>query len=213
MASTSRTLTIILLTIATLIGGIVLKTLIPVQAPLPQHALRLPDNKPLPDFKLVDSDGGPVTNEWFNDQWTLVFFGFTNCPDICPATLQVLSLARARLANADAERELPEILLVSVDPDRDTPEILKAYVAHFGDGVSGITGSLDELQKLTTTLGVYFAKQDPESPDNPDNYSVAHSAHVVVIDNHGRYHAVFSAPHTVDAFVTDMPILMQDSGR
>lgn len=213
MASSSKTLSIILLTIAALVGSVALFNSLPRQASSPQYSLRLPDPKPLPAFELLDQDGKKITQAWFDDQWTLVFFGFTNCPDICPATLQVLSLARAKLASSDAEGELPEILLVSIDPQRDTPEILKPYVAHFGDGVSGMTGTLDELQKLTTMLGVYFEIEEPGANDEPGNYNVAHSAHVIVIDNHGRYHAVFSAPHRVDAFVADLPILMGSGNR
>ena len=213
MASSTKTLTIILLTIAALIGSVLLISSLQVREAEPQHAFRLPDPMSLPEFELLDQDGNQLTNEWFDDQWTLVFFGFTNCPDICPATLQVLSLARAQLASNDPDQELPDILLISVDPGRDTPESMKPYVAHFGDGVSGATGSLEELEKLTTTLGVYFAIEDPASPDAPENYNVAHSAHVVLIDNRGRYHAVFSAPHTVDAFVADVPILMGAGGR
>ena len=213
MASSTKTLTVIALTIAALIGSVLLISSLQVPTPEPQHALRLPEPMPLPEFELLDQDGNQLTNTWFDDQWTLVFFGFTSCPDICPATLQVLSVARAQLASNDPDRELPDILLVSVDPGRDTPETLLPYVAHFGDGVSGATGSLEELTKLTTTLGVYFAIEDPASPDDSDNYNVAHSAHVVLVDNHGRYHAVFSAPHTVDAFVTDVPVLMGAGGR
>ena len=213
MPSSIKTLSVILLTIAALVGGVLLLSSSQLRTSEPQHGLRLPDPMPLPEFELLDQDGNRLTNEWFDDQWTLVFFGFTNCPDICPATLQVLMLARAQLASNDPDRELPAILLISVDPGRDTPESLLPYVAHFGDGVSGATGSLAELQKLTKSLGVYFAIEDPASPDAPDNYNVAHSAHVVLIDNDARYHAVFSAPHTVDAFVEDMPILMGVGGR
>jgi protein SCO1/2 len=211
MASTTKTLSIVLLTIATLVGSVILLSSLSLQSREPLHALRLPDPTPLPDFELQDQDGNKITPAWFDDHWTLVFFGFTSCPDICPATLQILSSARAQLASA--EDELPRILLVSVDPDRDTPDKLKPYVAHFGEGVSGATGPLEELRKLSKALGVYFEKESPTSPDSPGSYNMAHSAHVVVIDNHGRYHAVFGAPHTVDAFVSDLPILMQASGR
>jgi protein SCO1/2 len=213
MASSTKTLTIIGLTIAALIGSVLLISSLQVRNAEPLYALRLPDPMPLPEFELLDQDGNQLTNESFDDQWTLVFFGFTNCPDICPATLQVLSVARAQLASNNPDQELPDILLISVDPGRDTPESMKPYVAHFGDGVSGATGSLAELEKLTKTLGVYFAIEDPASPDAPENYNVAHSAHVALIDNRGRYHAVFSAPHTVDAFVTDVPILVGLDGR
>ena len=181
MASSTKTLTVIGLTIAALIGSVLLISSLQVREAEPQHAFRLPDPMSLPEFELLDQDGNQLTNEWFDDQWTLVFFGFTNCPDICPATLQVLSLARAQLASNDPDQELPDILLISVDPGRDTPESMKPYVAHFGDGVSGATGSLDELEKLTTTLGVYFAIEDPASPDAPENYNVAHSAHRILL--------------------------------
>lgn len=208
MASTTKTLTIILLTLAVIGGSWFMMKSLPRQPSEPQHAMRLPGTMALPEFELVDHNGKPLTNEWFEDQWTLVFFGFTNCPDICPATLQVLSLARAQLASANPDSELPEILLVSVDPDRDTSDTLKQYVAHFGEGVSGATGQHEELQKLTKTLGIYFAKEDPAPGTDPENYIVAHSAHVVVIDNQGNYNAVFSAPHTVENFVADVPLLM-----
>jgi protein SCO1/2 len=208
MASTNKILTILLLVLAALGGSWFLANKFPSPSSTPQHALRLPSPMVLPEFELVDHNGNQLTNEWFEDQWTLVFFGFTHCPDICPATLQVLSLARAQLARERPGSELPEILLVSVDPDRDTSDVLKQYVAHFGDGVSGATGRLEELQKLTKALGIYFAKEDPTPGTDPENYIVAHSAHVVIIDNQGNYGAVFSAPHTVEAFVVDMPVLM-----
>ena len=208
MASNNKILMIILLALAAVGTSWFLTQSLLLQDKGPQHALRLPSPMALPEFELQDQDGKPLTNEWFEGQWTLVFFGFTNCPDICPATLQVLSLARAQLAAASPGSKLPAILLVSVDPGRDTPDILNQYVAHFGDGVSGATGRVEELQKLTKTLGIYFAIEDPAIDSEPDNYNVAHSAHVVVIDNHGDYSAVFSAPHTIDAFVADVPLLM-----
>ena len=168
-----------------------------------QYAVRLPQPISLPDFSLVDQDGQPFGPGRLVGRWTWMFFGFTHCPDICPATLQLLSLARQKLLESNPEGAIPDILLISVDPDRDTPELLQKYTAHFGDGVFGATGETVELQKLTSKLGIYFEKQESAS----ENYSVAHSAHVIVIDDGGHYAAVFSAPHTVDAFVVDFPVL------
>ena len=205
MMPTNKILALILL-VAAGSGVFLLQSCVP-RSSEPQHALRLPEPIELPEFSLLDQDGNELTNERFHEQWTLVFFGFTHCPDICPATLQVLMLARQQMAAANPDGELPAILLVSVDPDRDSPAVLKQYVAHFGKGVSGATGPPEELQKLTKTLGVYFAKDAPVDGD-PDNYSVAHSAHVIVINPLGNYSAVFSAPHTIDAFVADVPLLM-----
>jgi len=178
-----------------------------VSARVPQYAMVLPETAALPDFSLVDQDGHPFGPRSLVGHWSLIFFGFTNCPDICPATLQVLSIARQRLA--ELNQEAPEVILVSVDPDRDSPDILRRYVGHFGDGVTGVTGDMEELRKLTSALGIYFGREPEDSPGQ--NYNVAHSAHVVVIDGHGRYAAVFSAPHSVDAFVTDLPVLMSGS--
>ncbi len=129
---------------------------------------------PLPAFSLLNQFGEPVDQTVFKGQWDLVFFGFTHCPDICPTTLQVLAEAKRTLAEQGRET-LPRIVLVSVDPERDSPEILGQYVDHFGDGNLGLTGTLEEIRKLTGGLGIFFEKQAGDD----DNYSVDHSAAVL----------------------------------
>ena len=106
----------------------------------PRAAFVLPETSPLPAFSLLDQSGTSVDASAFLGHWNLVFFGFTHCPDICPATLQILSAAKRALAE-DGHEPLPRIVLVSVDPDRDTPETMGRYVDYFGDGNLGITGS------------------------------------------------------------------------
>ena len=169
---------------------------------IPQHATVLPQPAALPQFSLVDHTGAPFTEESFRGHWSLIFFGFTHCPDICPATLQQLAIARSRVL-ADGESEFPNILLISVDPERDTPEIMAGYVGHFGPGVTGVTGSLDELRKLTSTLGIYFEKTGEEN----GSYNVDHAAVVIAINKSAEFHALFSAPHDVDYFVSDIPLI------
>ena len=168
-----------------------------------QSAFALPAPTPLPEFSLLDQSGDAVTRETFTGQWDLVFFGFTHCPDICPATLQILAQAKQQLAAEDQE-PMPRIVLVSVDPERDTPEQMGRYVDYFGDGNLGVTGNIDELKKLTSALGIYFEKRPGES----DNYNVDHSAAVLVIDPDGGFSALFSAPHVVADYAHDLPILM-----
>jgi protein SCO1/2 len=176
------------------------------QAPVaPTTALALPSPKPVPAFSLLNQFGEPVDQSVFEGQWDLVFFGFTHCPDICPATLQVLATAKQTLAEQGREM-LPRIVLVSVDPERDSPEILGQYIDYFGDGNLGLTGTLEEIRKLTGGLGIYFEKQ----PGDDENYSVDHSTAVLVIDPDGGFHSVFSGRHVVDNFVHDLPILMGD---
>ena len=166
-------------------------------------AFLLPTPTSLPDFSLVDQAGNTVTRDTFRNHWNLVFFGFTHCPDICPATLQVLALAKTELAAAD-QQPLPRIVLVSVDPERDSPEVIGRYVDHFGAGNLGVTGQLEELRKLTSGVGIYFEKQVGDE----DNYAVDHSAAVLVINPQGEFHALFSGPHEVQNFVHDVPLLM-----
>lgn len=104
---------------------------------------------------------------------------------------------------AESENKFPNILLISVDPERDTPEIMAAYVGHFGPGVSGVTGSLEELRKLTSALGIYFEKSGEEN----GSYSVDHAAAVIVINKSAEFHALFGAPHDVEHFVSDIPLI------
>lgn len=169
----------------------------------PQSATILPSPMSLPDFTMLDQDAHRFTRESLEGAWTLLFFGFTNCPDVCPATMQRLAAARETLA-AGGQRELPGILLISVDPERDSPEVLKSYVANFGDDIRGLTGDMDELQKLTEPLGIFHAK----SSAHHGGYNVDHSSAVLVIDPKAQYHALFSAPYTVEDLVHDLPLIM-----
>lgn len=177
------------------------------QAPSePKYALVLPAPNPVPEFSLVDQHGNPADQTVFEGQWDLVFFGFTHCPDICPTTLQVLSTAKTTLEKR-GQSPLPRIVLVSVDPERDSPEIMSQYVDYFGDDNLGITGSLEEVRKLTSGLGIYFEKQSADG----DDYVVDHSAAVLVIDPDGGFHALFSGPHVVENYVYDLPIIMGEN--
>jgi len=170
----------------------------------PRTATVLPAPKPLPDARLVDHAGRDVDTGLFRGQWDLVFFGFTNCPDVCPLTLQTLARAQSQLADA-GQSPLPRIVLVSVDPERDTPEQLARYVASFGDGHLGVTGEMDELRTLTDALGIYFGRVG----DDPSSYTVDHSSVVLLVDPDGAMRALFSAPHAADNFVHDLPGLLR----
>jgi protein SCO1/2 len=172
----------------------------------PRFATVLPEPRPLPEFSLTDHRNQPFTRERLRGRTSLVFFGFAHCPDICPATLQQLATARRQLAAASpagGEVPLPEIVFISVDPERDTAETLQSYVEFFGDGITGVTGAADEIRALASPLGVFFEKQ----PSGED-YTVNHSTAVLVVDGNASLQAVFSAPHKVESFVHDLPLLM-----
>jgi protein SCO1/2 len=170
-------------------------------------AFVIPALDELPEFTLQDQSGERVNASSFRGQWDLVFFGFTNCPDVCPTTLQILANVKRQLLDSGSD-DLPRIVLVSVDPERDTPELLAQYVAYFGNGNLGVTGELSEVRKLTAGLGIYFEKVPGGSGDDTDNYTVNHSAAVLLINPDGHFSALFSAPHTVENYVHDLPIIM-----
>lgn len=174
------------------------------KTPTTLAATVLPAGNELPEFALLDQSGSPAGRSTFEGQWDLVFFGFTNCPDICPATMTILGQAR-RALEARSQEPLPRVVLVSVDPERDSPEALARYVAYFGEGNLGLTGDLDEIRKLTDALGIFFQKAATGS----DVYGVDHSTAVLLIDPAGRLKALFSAPHDVDTLVHDLPLIME----
>ncbi|MFQ5982322.1 MAG: SCO family protein [Woeseiaceae bacterium] len=169
----------------------------------PGYATVLPSPMLLPDFTLNDQHGGTFTRESLKGNWSLLFFGFTHCPDICPATMQTLAVARAGLVDEGAAI-VPDILLISVDPERDSAEVLKSYVAYFGEGIIGLTGEVAELKKLAARLGIFFQK----SPADNGAYSVDHSAAVLVVNPDAALAALFGAPHSVDAFAHDLPLIL-----
>ena len=168
-----------------------------------RSAFIIPEPIELPDFSLLDHTNKPVTTDTFRGQWDLIFFGFTNCPDICPTTLQTLASIKRELENIGSETT-PRIVLVSVDPERDTPAVLGQYMNYFGQGNLAVTGQIDEIVKLTTALGIYFKKTVVDG----DNYSVDHSAAVLLINPDGEFSALFSAPHLLADYVNDLPAIM-----
>ena len=148
-------------------------------------------------FVLTDPDGQPYTQARLQGHWTLLFAGFTNCPDVCPTTLALMAQLRGRLA-ADAPLEL---LFLSVDPERDTPERLKTYTAHFGGGVRGVTGPREQLDALCANLGIAYLKV-PGATDA--QYTVDHSTALVLLDRSGRVAGYFQAPHKLDTLAADL---------
>ena len=198
----SRKYFIIAVAVIAIVTGTWLSVQVLSPPPSLQTATRLPAATELAEFTLLDQNNESFTRSDFEGRWNLLFFGFTHCPDICPMTLQVLANAQQLLAD-DGHAELPRIVLVSVDPERDTPDILGQYVSHFGEDTIGITGELIEVKKLTDGLGVFFEKSGDEN-----NYSVDHSAVVIVINPDGKFHALFGAPHKAENFAHDIPILM-----
>ncbi len=140
------------------------------------------------ELNLVDHHGEPFTRDRFVDRWTLVFFGFTYCPDICPTTMAFLNQFMAELEGTEVEDT--EVVMVSVDPARDTVEQLATYVPYFNPEFTGVTGEFLDLHRFATALNTPFRKV----PGQDENYLVDHSANVVLINPRGDYHGFFKSP-------------------
>lgn len=160
--------------------------------------------KPLLDFKLVAGDGQALTKEGMQGHWTFLFFGYTQCPDICPLTLQIM---KHTLTELKPEVDAGEVkgLFVSVDPKRDTPEKLKEYVGYFHPAITGATGEKSQLDSLTRSLGIIYQMVD--NKENPDNYLVDHSASILLINPKGEFAAVLSPPHEASIMAADFRAL------
>ncbi len=130
----------------------------------------------------------------------MIFFGFTNCPDVCPLTLSALDQVANELESFGT---LPRSIFISVDPRRDQPTKLKEYVEHFNHDMIGLTGSKEQIDSLTQSLGAIYAITD----DSSDDYLVDHSAHVFVIAPDGKMVALFSAPHNAKVIADDFKII------
>lgn len=138
-------------------------------------------------FTLVDHTGKPVTEKDFLGRYMLVFFGFRNCPDICPAGLQTMAAALDALG-PKAERVTP--VFITLDPERDTPERLAEYVASFHPRLVGLTGSRDEVDRAAKAYRVYFKKN--ESGAAPGEYSLDHTSIIYLMDPQGNFVAPFA---------------------
>lgn len=172
------------------------------------EATYLPQGKPLRSFDLVDHDEQPFTQDRLQNRWTFLFFGFTNCPDVCPMALQVM---RGVTEQVKGQAPVPQVVFVSVDPERDPPATLKAYVRHFDPEFLGVTGKIDQIDALTRHVGVLYGYEDPD-PETGD-YTVNHSAQILLIDPQARLRAVFSTPHDVNAMARDfLKIRQLDKG-
>ncbi len=142
----------------------------------------------LGEFDLVDHRGQPFTAASLEGQWTLIFFGFTFCPDICPTTMAFLAELVRELEGTEVEDT--DVVMFSVDPARDTVEQLAAYVPYFHPDFTGVTGEFLELFRVATAMNTPFRKV----PGQDENYLVDHSSNVVLINPRGDYHGFFKAP-------------------
>jgi protein SCO1/2 len=142
------------------------------------------------DFSLRDDTGEPFTKHNLAGKWSLLFFGYTYCPDICPITLATIRQFEGLLEKAGVTEPM-QVVLVTVDPQRDTPEKLKEYVSYFSKDYLGVTGEYIDIFNLARQLNVAFGYH----PTEDGNYLVSHSGEIALINPKGDFHGFFKIPH------------------
>ena len=150
------------------------------------------DARTISDFALVDFNNEPFTLDNFKGKWSVVFFGYTYCPDICPAAMNTMVEVNKALKGNDDLLEQLQTVFISVDPERDTPAKLKEYTTYFHPDFLAATGPDEQLRALTKQLALNYRLQ---KPDENGNYLVDHSAWLIIINPNGQFHAVISGAH------------------
>ncbi len=191
------------------IAGVYVSRLVTQPAlPALESGTALPQPRVLAPFSLRDTRNAPATPASLRGHPTLVFFGFTHCPDVCPTTLGLLAIVQKQAALADAKLAGLKVALISVDPERDTPEQLGRYISSFGGDFIGLTGSAPEIVNVTRAFGVASARVDLGG----GNYTMDHSATVFALDSNARIVAVFTPPLRADALARDLAKLRNALG-
>ncbi|MCC7462636.1 MAG: SCO family protein [Gammaproteobacteria bacterium] len=187
-------LTMLLIGLGAAIAGVLVARLTSHAPLVLEGGTWLPQPRAVADFHLYDQNGRPRGAADLRGHPTLLFFGFTYCPDVCPTTLATLNAALAR-------RPLPglQVLFVSVDPERDSAAVIGSYLAAFNREFIGLRGDAQALQPLLQSLGAIALRQ----PLGGGGYTVDHTATLFLVDTRGRLAAVFTPPYSAERLAAD----------
>ena len=176
----------------------------PAGAPQVDSMRLLDARRVLPEFSLAAGDGGVLDAQALRGRWTLVFLGFTHCPDVCPTTLASLARAEKQWASLPVARR-PRILFVSVDPERDTPETLRKYAAYFSPDILTATSDIPSLNRFAASLSMVFAK----APQDDGGYTIDHTSWVAVLDPDAHLAGFIRPPLDPEAIAQDLQTLVE----
>lgn len=163
----------------------------------------LPQSRSVPAVQMTDQTGQPVLLDQLKGKWSLLFFGYTYCPDICPTTLAQLRQIKSELPKETVERL--NVVLVSVDPNRDTPDQLRQYLGYFDKNFVGLVGSIADTQTLANALSIPFIPADTSKP----GYTVDHSGNLAVVGPDGRQRGFIRAPFNNQKLIARLPELVK----
>jgi protein SCO1/2 len=184
----------------------------PASGPTLKTVRLLSAPRELPVYSLQQSDRTQLVPGELQGHWTVVFLGFTFCPDVCPTTLAQLAQAQKRW-DALPESVRPRVLFVSVDPERDTIEMIGEYAHGFHKDTLAATADIPALEAFAKSLSLVFAKVPPGRGAPPDQYTIDHSSALVLLDPLGRMAGVIQPPFDPPAIAADLTALTEHSRR
>lgn len=171
--------------IALIVGLIAGWAIIQVVTPYTFHGTVLQSPQRVYNFALTGPGGGRVNLNGFRGKAVLLYFGYTFCPDVCPATMVELAQA-VDILGKDADKV--QVMMISIDPERDTPDRLEEYVAHFDPSFIGLTGTESQVAEVAATYGIFYEKHEGTAATG---YLVDHTASVVVVDPEGFLRLIY----------------------
>lgn len=172
--------------------------------PGPRYGIAINASKPINDFRLESTLDHPVALSDFGDRYTVLYFGYTTCPDVCPTTLA--DLGKAEKLMGDAAKRV-QMIFVTVDPERDTPQRMRDYLAFFGPNFVGLSGSLEETETIAGQFGVIYQKQIVS--ESATDYLLDHSSVVVVLDPERRPLIMFPFGVTAEQIAADLEAVIR----
>ena len=166
-----------------------------LSAPRIQGAI-YPTEKLIKPFKLVNHLGNAFSNENLIGHWSIVFVGYTHCPDICPTTLGLMSEVYSELSLQ--KMDPTHVIFLTIDPERDTPKVMNSYIEYFNAEFIGLTGTLANIEKFTKNLNAVYRKAPGLGGEiTKDDYLMDHSSALILINPQGNLQSILTAPHTL----------------
>ena len=202
-----NTVVILLLVVVALLGLIVHRVMTPrTLTPAELRAFNVIEfdtPRQFSDFALLDQNGETFSKAQLQGKWSLIYFGFTHCPDLCPTTLLQLSHLLPQLPDAAAKKT--QVILVTLDPARDTPQVLAPYISAFDKDFIAVTGDFLSIRKFANEVNVAFAKVM-----QGDDYTIDHSSNVVIINPRGDYQGFIKPPFDSDKLTLALPSVYRE---
>ena len=176
----------------------------PYFGPTEWNGMEIQSTQPVTNFTLTGPDEQPVSLIDFRGKVVMLYFGYTFCPDVCPATMVELRDAMEILGD---KSEDVQVVMITVDPERDTPEVLKNYLAHFDESFIGLTGSPDDLIAVTAPMGIFFERHEGSAASG---YLIDHTATVAVLDKSGKLRLLYPFGITGAEMAADLKYLARE---